>query len=61
MSKLVCQENPMAYKSAAKTDVFETFKKHWERLGQLPPEQDPRVQENRRRVRELALLGDRHE
>ena len=61
MNKLTCQENPLAYKSAAKTNVYETFKKHWELLGQLPPDQDPKVQENRRRIRELARLGDSNE
>lgn len=58
MNKLACQDNPMAYTPAAKTNVYETFKKHWERLGQVPPDQDPKIQEERRRVRELATLAD---
>jgi hypothetical protein len=39
------------YIPAAKTNIAERIKQEWQRLGQLPPEQDPRVQQHRQKAR----------
>jgi hypothetical protein len=39
---------------AAATDVGKRIRKEWERLGQLPPDKDPRVLENRRKALEYG-------
>lgn len=39
---------------AVETDIGKRIRKEWERLGQLPPDQDPKVLENRRKVLEYG-------
>lgn len=39
---------------AAATDVGKRIRKEWEKLGQLPPDQDPKILENRRKVLEYG-------
>ncbi len=39
---------------AAATDVSKRIRKEWEKLGQLPPDQDPKILENRRKVLEYG-------
>ena len=39
---------------AAATDVGKRFREEWKKLGQLPPDQDPRVLENRRKALEYG-------
>ena len=39
---------------AAATDVGKRFREEWKKLGQLPPGQDPKVLENRRKALEYG-------
>lgn len=39
------------YIPAAKTDISQRIREEWKRLGQLPPDEDPRVQENREKAK----------
>ena len=39
---------------AAATDISRRIRKEWERLGQLPPDKDPKVLENRRKALEYG-------
>lgn len=50
---LTDQDNPSEYIPAAATDVWQRFLKAWAELGQVPPSEDPRVLENRRKIWEL--------
>ncbi len=50
MSPLLNQDQRFNYIPAASTDIGVRFATTWEDLGQLPPDQDPRVQRNRLRA-----------
>lgn len=50
MSTLLTQDPYKHYINAASTDVAATIAREWERLGQCPPDLDPRVQRNRMRA-----------
>ena len=39
---------------AVATDVGKRIRTEWEKLGQLPPDQDPKILENRRKVLEYG-------
>lgn len=39
---------------AAKTDVSKRIKEEWNKLGQLPPSEDPVVQQRRKEVLEFG-------
>jgi hypothetical protein len=43
-------KDDFVYIPAAKTDVGKRIREEWERLGQLPPDQDPKVLENRKKA-----------
>lgn len=51
MSRLLQQDPYIPYVNAVSTDVGVTIARELERLGQLPPDLDPRVQRNRLRAR----------
>lgn len=50
---LTDQNNPSEYIPAAATDVWQRFLRRWAELGQVPPSEDPKVLENRRKIWEL--------
>jgi hypothetical protein len=45
------------YIPSAKTNVGKRIREEWERLGQLAPDKDPRVLENRRKAWEYGQNG----
>ena len=39
---------------AASTDIGRRIREEWKKLGQLPPDQDPKILENRKKVLEYG-------
>lgn len=41
---------------ASKTDIAKRIREEWERLGQLPPSDDPVIQQRRKEVLEFGRV-----